>query len=327
MMSTAPVRVGVLAFDGCFGAEVFGVVDVLTVANRVSAVTEGIEPFIVSVLTARPGPVTTASVAAIAPTARGEVDLLVVPGFDYLPGMDLDRLLGGWRAETALLRRSAARGVAMASVCGGAFLLGEAGLLAGRRATTAWIAAAALAERYPATTVVASEMVVEDGPITTVAAFSAALDLGLHVVRRHAGEATARRTARVALVPPGRDSQTPYVDRGLLGDRGGRFAARVRAHLLARISDPYDLTALSSAFHVSSRTMLRRFGAETGETPLTFLRSARVAHAQRLLESTDLAVAEVMRATGYQDARTFRQLFSEAVGLGPAAYRQAFRNR
>src|SRR6185436_20079122 len=129
MTSPVPLRVGVLAFDGCFGAEVFGVVDVLTVANRVSAVTEGIEPFIVSVLTARPGPVTTASVAAIAPTARGEVDLLVVPGFDYLPGIDLDRLLGGWRAETALLRRSAARGVAMASVCGGAFLLGEAGLL------------------------------------------------------------------------------------------------------------------------------------------------------------------------------------------------------
>jgi transcriptional regulator GlxA family with amidase domain len=325
-MTARPVRVGVLAFDGCFGAEVFGVVDVLGVANKVVAVTGGGEPFAVSVIAARPGHVTTASGTALGPTPHRSVDLLVVPGFDYLPGADLDRLLGGWRAETALLRRTAARGVAIASVCGGAFLLGEAGLLAGRRATTAWIAADALAERYPATTVVASEMLVEDGPITTVAAFSAALDLGLHLVHRYAGEAAARRTARVALVPPGRESQTPYVDRGLLGERGGGFAAMVRAHLLAHLAEPYDLTALSRSFHVSTRTMLRRFGAEADETPLTFLQAARVARAQRLLESTDLAVAEVMRAIGYRDARTFRQLFVERVGLGPAAYRQAFRS-
>jgi transcriptional regulator GlxA family with amidase domain len=326
-VTAKPLRVGVLAFDGCFGAEVFGVVDVLTVANRVAAVTDGAEPFVVSVFAARLGQVTTASMTTLVPTARGGADLLVVPGFDYLPGMDLDRLLGGWRAETALLRGSAARGTPIASVCGGAFLLGEAGLLDGRRATTTWLAAEALAERFPATTVVASEMLVEDGPITTVAAFSAALDLGLHLVRRYAGETVARRTARVALVPPGRDSQTPYVDRSMLGDRGGSFAANVRTHLLAHLAEPYDLSALSRTFHVSTRTMLRRFGGETGETPLTFLQSARVARAQRLLESTDLAVAEVMRATGYQDARTFRQLFAERVGLGPAAYRQAFRNR
>jgi transcriptional regulator GlxA family with amidase domain len=249
----------------------------------------------------------------------------VVPGFAYLPGTDLGSVLSEWRSEIALLRGWAARGVTVASVCVGAFLLGEAGLLDGRRATTAWLAADTLAARYPASTVEPSEVLVQDGPITTVAAFSAALDLGLHLVRQQAGDAAARRTARVALIPPARASQTPYVDRGLLSSQTGDFATRVRTHLLAHLADPYDLTALARTFHVSTRTMLRRFGEQTGETPLNFLQSARVARAQRLLESSSLSITEVMRTTGYQDARTFRQLFVARVGLSPAAYRQTFR--
>jgi transcriptional regulator GlxA family with amidase domain len=241
--------------------------------------------------------------------------------------MDLDRLLTAWQAEIAFLRGSAARGMPIASVCVGTFLLGEAGLLHGRRATTAWLAADALAERYPTSTVQPSAVLVEDGPITTVAAFAAAFDLGLHLVRRHAGEAAARRTARITLVPTGRESQTPYVDHGLLTRRAGDFATRVRTHLLAHLGDPYDLTMLARTFHVSTRTMLRRFGAQTGQTPLTFLQSARVARAQQLLESTDLAIADVMSTVGYQDARTFRRLFTDRVGLNPTAYRQSFRSR
>jgi transcriptional regulator GlxA family with amidase domain len=334
MTVARPVRVGVLAYEGCFGAEVFGILDLLTVANQVLAVTAGVEPFAAAVLTTRPGQVTTASATTIGPvtstataTRRRGLDLLVVPGFAYLPGLDLDRRLAGWSAEISFLRRSAARGVPVASVCVGAFLLGEAGLLDGRRATTAWIAADALAQRYPAATVQSAAMVVEDGPITTSAAFSAAFDLGLHVVHRHAGEAAARRTAKVTLVTPGRDSQSPYIDRGLLANSTASFATRVRSYLLAHLADRYDLTALSREFHVSTRTMLRRFRAETGETPLTFLQTARIAHAQRLLEKTDLSIAAIMRGSGYRDARTFRQLFVESVELNPTEYRRAFRSR
>jgi putative intracellular protease/amidase len=123
-------RVGVLAYEGCFGAELFGILDLLTVANQVLAVTAGVEPFAAAVLTARPGSVSTASATTIGPvmstataTRRG-LDLVVVPGFAYLPGLDLDRRLGGWSAEISFLRRSAARGVPVASICVGAFLLG-----------------------------------------------------------------------------------------------------------------------------------------------------------------------------------------------------------
>jgi transcriptional regulator GlxA family with amidase domain len=303
----------------------------LAVANQVVAATTGVEPFAVSVLAARSGAVALAGPATIIPTSAGvgrdrrSVDLVVVPGFAYLPGVDLEPMLAAWRAEIALLRTWAARGVSVASVCVGAFLLGEAGLLDGRRVTTAWLAADTLSARYPASTVEPSEVLVQDGPITTVAAFSAAFDLGLHLVRQRAGDGAARRTARVALVPPARGSQTPYVDRGLLSSQTGDFATRVRTHLLAHLADRYDLTALANSFHVSTRTMLRRFREQTGETPLHFLQSARVARAQRLLESGSLTITEIMRTTGYHDARTFRQLFVTRVGLSPAAYRQAFR--
>src|SRR5690606_6480556 len=147
---------------------VFGVLDLLSVANQVVAATTGVEPFAGDVLATRPGAVALAGTATLAPTpvdaGRGHrsVDLMVVPGFAYLPGVDLERVLAAWRPEIALLRASAARGVPIASICVGAFLLGEAGLLDGRRATTAWLAADTLAARYPASTVEPSGVLVRD---------------------------------------------------------------------------------------------------------------------------------------------------------------------
>jgi AraC-like DNA-binding protein len=99
----------------------------------------------------------------------------------------------------------------------------------------------------------------------------------------------------------------------------------VERWLLARLQQPYDLAELSRAFNVSTRTMLRRFAAETDRTPLDFLQQARVTTAKRLLESTDSRVAEVMERVGYLDPGSFRRLFTDEVGVTPAAYRRQFR--
>jgi len=102
------------------------------------------------------------------------------------------------------------------------------------------------------------------------------------------------------------------------------FSTEVRRDLLDNIDRGYDLTALAAAHHVSTRTMLRRFRAETGQTPLDFLQAARVSRAKQLLEATDLNVAEIARAVGYEDTGTFRRLFSGAVGMTPSEYRRMF---
>lgn len=318
-------KVGVLLYDDCLASEALGLVDVLAVANRVAAFTGHPAPFRPTIHAARPGVVCAANgVEVRARRIDHTIDLLVVPGFDLSPEQDIERRLPKLSAEVALLRRSAARGIPTASICGGAFLLGAAGLLDGRRATTAWLFADELTRRHPSSSIDPRALLVEDGPITTTGAFSASLDLAMHLVRVHAGESIARTTSNITLTRLGRSSQSPFVDDTLRQRVRQAFSTGVRRHLLDHLDQPYDLTALALAHHTSTRTLLRRFRAETGQTPLDFLQGARVARARHLLETTDLSVAEIARSVGYEDTSSFRRLFSGVVSMTPSHYRRTF---
>jgi transcriptional regulator GlxA family with amidase domain len=324
-MAGAATRVGVLVYEGCFASEAFAVLDVLTLANRVAEFDGQPSPFIPTIHAARPGAVSTSGGTEVrARRMQYSLELLVVPGFDLSPVQDIDRRLKAWRNEIALLRGVAARGIPTASVCVGAFLLGEAGMLDGRRATTAWLFADELGKRYPDAAVDRHALLVEDGPITTTGAFSASLDLALHLVRMRAGASVARTTSKITLTTPGRTLQSPYIEEAFNDSVRQAFSTSVRRGLLDNLDQEYDLTALAAAHHVSTRTMLRRFRAETGQTPLDFLQAARVHRAKQLLESTDLSVEQIARSVSYQDTGTFRRLFTGAVGLTPSSYRRAF---
>lgn len=317
------LRVGVLAYPGCFASEVFGVPDLLTMATHVAG-PDG-AGYEVSVLSPRRR-VAASGGAALPVSPLREVDVLVVPGFEFVPGhLDLDTRLAVLAPEVAAIRAHAAEGRAVVSICVGAFLLGQAGLLAGRRATTAWLFADELARRCPDTDVRPEHLVLTDRGVTTTAAFSAMYDFALQLIRRHSGVRVARTTARVALVDDARSSQTPYVDARLLPQPGHEFSRRVMRHLDQHLAAPYDLAALSCAFDVSSRTLLRRFAAETGLSPLGHLQSSRVRRARHLLETTDRTVAAIATTVGYRDPGTFATLFARHTGQRPSAYRAAFR--
>ncbi|WP_260985070.1 GlxA family transcriptional regulator [Prescottella equi] len=204
------MRIGVLAYEGCLAAEIFVFTDLLRIANRVAretgAATE--DPFRVSVIAASAEPVAAAGGFPVgAKRWHHRFDRLIVPGFELVPSEDVAARLGSLQRETTFLRAAAERGTRIASVCVGAFLLGEADLLAGRRATTSWLFASRLARRYPRTTVCPEALIVTDGTITTTAAFSAALDLATALVREHLGDDVARATARITLVAENRTSQ------------------------------------------------------------------------------------------------------------------------
>ncbi len=299
--------------------------DLLLMANRVlDARGADEQPFRVSVVSPAAGTIRPASGPPLATSRLRGVDQLVVPGFEAVPGQDLDRVLDALRREVAFVERAASRGVPVASVCVGAFLLGQAGLLDGRAATTGWLFSEPLAERNPRATVRCDELLVHDGPVTTAGAFSAVFDLALHLIRRHCGEDVARATARIALVADNRRSQAPHVDEALRTLRTDPFSHAVRLHLWERLADRYDLAAVARAHAVSMRTLLRRFAAETGESPLAYLQRARIDAAKRLLEAPGARVAEVMERVGYLDPAAFRKLFLRHTGMTPAAYRRQF---
>ncbi len=320
-----PLRLGVLAYPGCFASEVFGIPDLLAMADHVAAA-QGSDrpPYKVSVVSPRRRVVASGG-SAIEVSALRPVDVLIVPGFELSPGADLDATLANLGPEVASIRSQAASGVAVVSICVGAFLFAEAGLLDGREATTSWLFADRFARRYAGVKVCPEHLVVTDRGVTTTAAFSAMYDFALHLIREHDGPRVARSTARIALVDDARSSQTPYVDTELLPAVGREFSLAVKRWLDQNLGARYDLSALAEAFHVSTRTMLRRFGREAGQTPLGYLQSARVRRARHLLETTDKTVVRIAAELGYADTSTFSAVFARHTGHRPRDYRAMFR--
>jgi transcriptional regulator GlxA family with amidase domain len=321
---SSPLRIAVLAYPGCFASEVFGVPDLLTMATHVANADVDQGPsYDVTVVSPRRR-VTAAGGLAITTTPVGEADVFIVPGFELTQRLDLATTLSSLAIEVETIRRLQSEGVAIVSICVGAFLLGEAGLLDGRDATTSWLFADRLARRHPSTRVCPERLVVTDRGITTTAAYSAMYDFALGLVREHHGPDIARATARIALVDDARPTQTPYVDVGLLPTTGAGFSRSVQRWLDQHLGDRYDLALVSGAFNVSTRTLLRRFGDETGEAPLSYLQRSRVRRAGHLLESTDRSISSIAAQVGYRDASTFARLFARHVGRSPRDYRQSF---
>ena len=324
MTPSKPFRIALLAYDGCMGLEIFGIADVLLVANHVAramgkAVATPLEVRVVSLQ----GRMVRAAggIALGTQRPRGTVDLLIVPGLEVIQGTQWPAKLACLQPEVAYIRKSFARGTHVASVCVGSFLLGEAGLLEDRHVTTAWIMADDLARRYPLARVNPHAVVLEDGAVTTTGAISSTFDLALHLVRRTLGADVASATARIALLPKPRASQAPYVDAELIAPRLPSFSTSVTQWLVQRITEPYNLRRLAQAFHVSPRTLMRRIKAETACSPLGLLQQARVVKARQLLSTTSWSIQKIVESVGYADLPTFSRLFVRQVGETPARYR------
>lgn len=320
----SPLRVGVLAYPGCFASEVFGVPDLLTMATHLAAAHGAPESaYETSVISPRRQVIASAG-SVLDVSAMRPVDVLIVPGFELSPTTDLDATLAALGPEVSAIRSQAASGTAVVSICVGAFLVAEAGLLSGRVATTSWLFADRFARRYADVDLRAKSLVVTDRGVTTTAAFSAMYDFALQFIREHDGPRVARSTARIALVDDARSTQDAYVDSALIPTLGRDFSLSVKRWLDQNLSTRYDLPMLAQEFHVSTRTMLRRFRHEAGETPLAYLQTARVRRARHLLETTDKTVASVAAEVGYRDPGAFSGIFARHTGQRPREYRAKF---
>ncbi|MDO8211248.1 GlxA family transcriptional regulator [Conexibacter sp. CPCC 206217] len=223
------------------------------------------------------------------------------------------------------LRSASARGARIASICVGAFTLAATGLLAGRRATTHWAAAAELARMHPAITVDPDVLYVDNGQLLTSAGAAAGLDLCLHMVRRDHGAAVAADSARYAVMPLERDGgQAQFI----VHEPPAPDGATLQPLLLwieRNAHRELTLDAIAAQALMSTRTLNRRFREQTGTTPLRWLHRLRLRRAQLLLETTAHPVEQIAAQVGFGSATTFRDRFRALVGTSPQAYRRAFR--
>ncbi|MEV8377891.1 helix-turn-helix domain-containing protein [Kribbella sp. NPDC056861] len=223
------------------------------------------------------------------------------------------------------IRAAHAAGARIASLCTGAFALGAAGLLDGRRATTHWAHTDELTTRHPETTVDPDVLYTDNGSVLTAAGKAAAVDLCIHLIHLDHGAIIANTVARRLVMPPHRPGgQAQYVATPMHA-AGDHQLAGLLAWAQSRLDEPLTVTDLARQANMSPRNLGRQFRAVTGQTPLQWLLTQRVRRAQELLESTPNSIESVAVATGMGTATTLRRQFKRVVGVPPDSYRRAFR--
>ena len=237
-------------------------------------------------------------------------DLIVVPGWRSQP-----RGHSGQFADRTLNRlvEHHARGGTIASICSGAFALGRAGLLTGRRATTHHDLQDELARRYPGSTVVRDVLYVVDGRIITSAGIASGLDLALHLVAVRHGPAAAARVARQMVVFTRRNGHEQQ-DSAMMRHRShiSDVVHRVQDEIDSRFNERLPVAALAADAAVSERTLTRLFTDTIGLTPLRYQQVLRVERAEHLI-GHGATVEAAARAVGFEDARMLRRLRARAA--------------
>ena len=299
---TAPFEFGVIC-------EVFGI-------DRSES---GGPAFDFTIATADPGPVRTSlgydMVIDAGLEVAADADLIAVPAHT-IDGTD-ERFL-------QVIRDAEARGAWILSVCSGAFVLAQAGILDGRRATTHWMHAERLARNYPTTVVDPDVLFVEDRRVITSAGTAAGIDAALHLVRLELGAAAANVIARRMVVPPQRDGgQAQYIPTPV-PDRASDSLALVCDWMLDNLAEDLPVDRLARKALMSPRTFARRFRDDLGATPAAWLNRQRILRAQLLLETSDHGLETIAQQTGFGTAAVMRHHFLRVLQSTPTNYRRAF---
>jgi len=251
---------------------------------------------------------------------RGPVDTLVVPGGMTFGATEPDPRATAWvRRRWPGIRR-------VVSICSGAFLLAEAGVLDGRRVTTHWRQLERLARLVPAATLELDALYVRDGPGHTSAGITAGIDLALALVEEDLGSEVALEVARILVMflhRPGGQSQFSAALTRPTAEHPGIRA--VQADVAEDPGGDHRVPVLAKRAGMSTRHFVRVFTRETGEPPAHFVQRVRLERARQLLEREGLGLEAVAERCGFGSAETMRRRFQHALGIAPSEYRARFR--
>jgi transcriptional regulator GlxA family with amidase domain len=314
-------EIGVIVYPDVQLAAVYGLTDLFRIAGDHAELREPSNPAAIRVTHWRQAATGTGveRIFDSHPGMPSKPNHLIAPPSLIMPAR-MNRMSGlaNWLTERH------AEGATLCSVCAGAFLLGETGLLAGRDATTHWAFADTLAERFPTIKVDVDRMVIDDGDIITAGGIFAWTDLGLTLVERFLGPSIMLDTARFLLIdPPGR-SQRPYNHFVPRLDHGDAAILKVQHWLHASGGKDHTVRTLAGMAHLEERTFLRRFRKATALRPTEYAQQIRIAKAREALELSRRSIEQIAWDVGYGDPAAFRKLFQRVTGLAPADYRRRF---
>lgn len=302
------------------GAEPFGLGSLVEVWGEPYHPDDDNPVFDFRVCTPRPGLV----------QGRSDYDLQVPRGLEATADADLVCLSPkhDYRRHDPLVLEAVGaayeRGAIIYAHCSAVFELGAAGLLDGRECTTHWRYSEELARLHPLADVRADVLYCHDGTILTGAGSAAGIDASLHLMRDHFGAQVAATAARRIVVPPHRDGgQAQFIVRPV-PDCDAETLGPLLEWIVEHLEEDLSVEALAERNHMSARTFARRFRAETGTTPHSWVTRQRVQAAEELLERTDRSVDWIAGEVGFGNAATLRHHFARVRGLSPQQYRRRF---
>jgi len=310
-------EIGLLLYPGCAMASVHGLTDAFEVANDYARQHGGAER--IRTTHWKRGETGFSGVFDSGPEASVQPEVVVIPG----------RLADPLRAEESAdfvpwLHARHQAGTTLASICGGAFMLGHAGLLSGRRATTHWLYADAFRSAFPDVELTPGDIIVEDGDIITAGGMLAWTDLGLRLVHRVLGPTVMADTAKFLLIDPAGREQRHYSRFAPRLTHGDAAILKVQHWLQSRAGKLVSNEAMAEAAGLEPRTFMRRFQRATGLRPTEYVQDLRIAHARERLEFSRDSVEQIAWEVGYKDPAAFRRVFQKVTGLAAGAYRERF---
>jgi transcriptional regulator GlxA family with amidase domain len=318
------MRVAVLVLDGVFDSGLAALLDIAHCANTLRTRLPEPPPtwqmttvgFTRTVRTGAGHRVTAAPVAQV-----DDCDLLLIPGVAERRPDELVAYLSGPRTAPAreLIARARTRRTPIATACAGSFLLAEAGVLDGLRATTTWWLAPLFRRRYPLVTLDQQQMVTSCDGITTAGAAFGHIDLGLTLIRRRS-PALSDLVANYLVIDerPSQGAHTMTSTLAACDPTVAAFERWARVHL----NEPLSVRDAAAALGVSERTLQRTTRAVLGISPVRFVQDLRVEQATHLLRTTDQTIEAIARRVGYESANTLRVLLRERTGRSAAQHRR-----
>jgi len=319
------LNIAILAFDNCLQSSIAGPLDLFTVANWEKKRDKGDpSPFCRwQVLTVDGGPVVCFSQDPLVPhcsiAACRQPDLIILPSvLGNIEALRREKEVIAW------LKAQHARGTIIASICAGAFLSAEAGILNGREATTHWQLADRFHQTYPKVRLQSDKILIDGEDYICAAGTSAHQDLAIYLLEKFGSAALADSCARMMLIDRGRRHQAPYIRFRRQKTHGDEAIVLVQRYLEQHLTERTSVVSMARMAKMVERTFLRRFKKATGDSPLEYLQRLRVEAAKRLLERGETRIDLITTAVGYEDASSFRRLFKQIAGVSPTVYRRRF---
>lgn len=315
------IEIGILLYPGAQLATVLGLADLFAIAQRIAGERgEPGTPVLRISQWQRQSPTQVpARVQDSHPGTSTTPSVLILP-----PSLEEPIATSAAAPYRAWLQAQHREGVTLASVCAGAFLLGETGLLSGRTITTHWHYVERFAERFPDVRLDVDQLIIDADDIITAGGVMAWTDLGLRLVDRYLGASVMIDTAQMLLVdPPGRQQRyySAFAPRLAHGDQAVLTVQRWLQETGAR---HVVLADLAQRAGLEVRTFLRRFQKATGMTTTEYCQRLRVGRAREMLQAGRLPIERIAWEVGYGDPGAFRKVFTRVVGLTPGEYRRRF---